>query len=54
MGISQEMFAEHCRMHRTHIGEVERGELSITLTNLIRLARALGVPPSTLLQEAGL
>ncbi len=36
-------------MHRNHIGGIERGEFNVTLKNVRRLARALGVPVHELL-----
>lgn len=50
-GYSQEDLAEHSGLHRTFIGRVERGETNITLINICRIARGLGVPPSVLLPE---
>jgi transcriptional regulator with XRE-family HTH domain len=39
-------------MHRTYIGAVERGEKNLSLTNLERISRTLGLRPSQLLGEA--
>jgi transcriptional regulator with XRE-family HTH domain len=51
-GYSQESLAETARMHRTYVGAIERGEKNISLSNLERLATALGIRPSELLVEA--
>jgi transcriptional regulator with XRE-family HTH domain len=42
-GFSQEEFAEECGFHRTYIGTIERGEQSITIKNLMRMALILNV-----------
>ena len=52
VGISQEELASRSGMHRTYIGGIERGERNLSYTNLLRLARALGVRPSALLSRA--
>lgn len=48
---SQEDCAEKCRLHRTYIGAVERGERNITLASLDKIAAAFGVPPIELLKK---
>lgn len=48
-GFSQESFAHACGLDRTYIGGVERGERNLGLKNFIRIAVALGVHPSVLL-----
>jgi transcriptional regulator with XRE-family HTH domain len=50
-GYSQEELAGRAGIHRTYIGGIERGERNPTLTMIHRLARALDVPPSHLLED---
>jgi plasmid maintenance system antidote protein VapI len=50
--ISQIGLADRCNMHRTYVGGIERGERNVSFANLLRLARALDVPPSELLALA--
>ena len=54
LNLSQEDFAEVCDLHRTYVGQVERGEKNISFVNVLRLARALKAKPSELLAGAGL
>jgi transcriptional regulator with XRE-family HTH domain len=44
--LSQEKLADLAGIHRTYIGDVERGTRNIALINMTRIARALGVPLS--------
>ena len=48
-GVSQEALAADAGPHRTYVSSVERGERNITLLNIYRLAKALGVSPTELL-----
>jgi transcriptional regulator with XRE-family HTH domain len=50
-GFSQELLAEKSGLHRTYIGGVERGERNISLENIVRVAHALKVKPSQLLER---
>jgi transcriptional regulator with XRE-family HTH domain len=43
LGISQEDLAARAGVHRTYIGMIERAEKNITLTNIEKIAKALGV-----------
>lgn len=42
-GISQERLGELAHVHRTYVGMIERAEKNITLTNMEKIARALGM-----------
>lgn len=48
-GHSQEAFADHCGVHRTFMGTIERGETNLSLQNLARIATGLGITLSKLL-----
>jgi len=49
---SQEGFADHIGVHRTYMGAVERGEQNVSLSNLDRIARGLGLKTWEWLREA--
>ena len=51
-GISQEQLGYDSGLHRTYVGGIERGERNPSLQNIIRIADALGVPPSELMAAA--
>ncbi len=50
-GLSQERLADVAGLHRTYVGEVERGLRNVSLVNLDRIARALEIDLSQLLAE---
>lgn len=52
-GLSQEMLAELAGVHRTNIGQVERGEYITGIVNLEKIAKGLEVPIYILLEEQG-
>ncbi len=46
---TQERLADETGMHPTYIGDTERGERNVSLDNILKLSRALGVKPGALL-----
>ena len=50
-GWSQEELADRVGIHRTYIGDVERGRRNIGLVNIGRIASALRVTLSALMDE---
>jgi len=51
-GFSQEGFAAACKLHRTYIGALERGEKNTTIDTIDRLAKTLKITPFDLFREA--
>ena len=51
LGLSQEELAEKAGVHRTYIGMIERGEKNITLSNIEKIASALGVSVDKLFKK---
>jgi len=49
-GLSQERLALESGIARSYLGGVERGQRNIALLNIYRLADALEVPPTSLLE----
>jgi transcriptional regulator with XRE-family HTH domain len=52
MDISQSDLARRSGLHRSYIGDLERGSRNISVRNLSRLAQAMGLQPSKLLAMA--
>jgi transcriptional regulator with XRE-family HTH domain len=53
MGLSQEKLAFVCGFHRTYVGNLERGEVNPSLSNILRVATGLGVDPGELIRGLG-
>lgn len=41
--VSQEALADSCGLHRSHMGEIERGECNFTLSTLLLLVTQLDI-----------
>ena len=54
LGYSQEALAHECGVHRTYMGSIERGERNLSLLNILRIAKVLGIKSSELLSVAKL
>lgn len=50
-GFSQEGFALRVGLHRTYMGDIERGEKNVTLVTADKLAKGLGLTLASLLTE---
>ena len=50
-GLSQEQLADRAGLHRTYVGMIERAEKNITLCNIEKLAKAMNVKVSTLVNN---
>lgn len=49
-GLSQEAFADLVLVHRTYIGDIERGERNLSLKSVERIAGWIDVDPLELLR----
>jgi len=50
LGLSQEGLAEAAGLHRTYIGHLERGEVNPSLLNILKVAGAMKVDASELVE----
>jgi transcriptional regulator with XRE-family HTH domain len=50
--VSQEELGHLAGLHRNHVGQIERGELSPTIDTVELIAKALSVSPSELVRRA--
>ena len=53
-GLSQEALAVDADLDRSYMGGIERGEHNLTVMNVIKIAGALKLSPSKLLNSASL
>lgn len=53
-GVSQEDLAAEAGIHRTYLGDIERGNRNPALINICRIAAALGVKPADLFKRMGM
>lgn len=51
MGLSQEKLAEKADLHPNYVGRVERGEEQVSLTALLRIAKALKTRVAELVKD---
>lgn len=52
-GLSQEALAELADIDRSYMGGIERGEHNLAIMNLLKIADALEIVASYLLEQAG-
>lgn len=50
-GLSQEGLAEMAELHRTYVGDVERGERNVSLLNMWKIAEASNAKLSRMLKD---
>ena len=50
-GLSQDLLAVRSGLHRSHVGQVERGESNVTVRTLWKIGAALGVPVRELVRS---
>ena len=48
---SQEAFADLCELDRTYISSIEKGKRNVSIVNLEKIANALNIKISTLLND---
>ena len=53
-GVSQEELALRAEIDRGYMGGIERGESNLTVLNVVKIAGAMNLTASELLEQAGL
>lgn len=53
LAISQEELTSRAQLHRTYVGDIERGARNLSLENIEKIARALGLRMSSLFSKYG-
>ena len=53
IGLSQEALASDAGLDRSYVGGIERGEHNVTVLNVQKIAGALGMKASKLLEVSG-
>ncbi len=51
--LTQEALAEKADMDRTYLSDIERGLRNAGIKNIVRLAKALGIPAARLMDGVG-
>ena len=51
LGLTQEALAERADFHVNYVGGIERAERNPSLTSIVTLARALEIPPKSLIPD---
>lgn len=51
--MSQEALADKANIDRSYMGGIERGEHNLAIINFLKIANALGMKASVLLEKAG-
>jgi transcriptional regulator with XRE-family HTH domain len=50
LGLSQEAFADKCKLDRTYISGIERGKRNLSLRNIDIIAKTLGIEITELME----
>ncbi|MHB1425172.1 MAG: helix-turn-helix domain-containing protein [Gemmataceae bacterium] len=50
-GLSQEAFADKCKLDRTYISGIERGKRNVSLRNIEIIAKTLGISKAELMED---
>jgi transcriptional regulator with XRE-family HTH domain len=51
LGLSQEAFADRCKLDRTYISGIERGKRNVSLRNVEIIAKTIGISISELMER---